>query len=87
MNVIVRAKQGQSRLRSLRRGHDPQSASRPRQPSAVHDLAPPKRKRDWRRAGGPAQDRATYNCQCGLVFDAAVSTAVSCPHCGHQQAW
>jgi len=40
-----------------------------------------------RRSGGRPQDRAVYNCQCGMVFDAAVSTAVSCPHCGHKQAW
>ena len=39
-----------------------------------------------RRAGGP-QDRALYNCACGYVFTAAVSTSVGCPHCGTSQAW
>ena len=39
-----------------------------------------------RRAGGP-QDRALYNCSCGYVFTAAVSTSVGCPHCGTSQAW
>ena len=39
-----------------------------------------------RRAGGP-QDRALYNCACGFVFTAAVSTSVGCPHCGTGQAW
>jgi len=39
-----------------------------------------------REAGGPL-DRALYSCSCGYVFDAAVSTTVSCPHCGAEQAW
>ena len=37
-------------------------------------------------AGGP-MDRACYTCACGYVFNAAVSTSVSCPHCGSAQAW
>jgi DNA-directed RNA polymerase subunit RPC12/RpoP len=28
-----------------------------------------------------------YTCQCGMVFEAAVSTGVDCPHCGDSQAW
>ncbi|HVW18576.1 MAG TPA: hypothetical protein VHB30_10045 [Solirubrobacteraceae bacterium] len=39
-----------------------------------------------RDAGGPI-DRAQYVCACGYVFEAAVSTSVSCPHCGAAQAW
>lgn len=39
-----------------------------------------------REAGGPV-DRASYVCECGYAFDAAVSTTVSCPHCGADQAW
>jgi hypothetical protein len=39
------------------------------------------------RQGGPSQDRAVYNCGCGYVFDALVSTSVDCPHCGDAQAW
>ncbi|HEY0516983.1 MAG TPA: hypothetical protein VGD00_07665 [Solirubrobacteraceae bacterium] len=39
-----------------------------------------------RRAGGPL-DRAVYTCACGCLFSAAVSTTVSCPHCGTGQAW
>ncbi|MBV8988209.1 MAG: hypothetical protein JO372_06575 [Solirubrobacterales bacterium] len=35
----------------------------------------------------PPQDRATYACECGFVFDAPVSTTVPCPHCGLEQAW
>ena len=33
------------------------------------------------------EDLASYSCQCGLVFSAAVSTTVRCPHCGAEQAW
>jgi hypothetical protein len=39
-----------------------------------------------RESGGPI-DRAQYHCGCGMVFDAPVSTSVSCPHCGGGQAW
>jgi hypothetical protein len=37
-------------------------------------------------AGGPV-DQATYECGCGLLFNAPVSTTVRCPHCGAEQAW
>ena len=33
------------------------------------------------------QDSALYNCGCGYIFKAAVSTEVGCPHCGSAQAW
>ena len=51
----------------------------------------PHRQRDLavervREAGGPI-DRASYSCACGYVFSASVSTSVSCPHCGAEQAW
>jgi hypothetical protein len=39
------------------------------------------------RQAGPPQDHAVYNCQCGYVFEADVSTSVGCPHCGIMQAW
>jgi hypothetical protein len=39
-----------------------------------------------REAGGPV-DRASYACQCGLLFQARVSTTVMCPRCGTGQAW
>jgi hypothetical protein len=39
-----------------------------------------------RDAGGPV-DRASYSCECGLLFQAKVSTTVMCPHCGAGQAW
>jgi hypothetical protein len=37
-------------------------------------------------AGGPI-DHASYNCACGYLFSADVSTSVTCPHCGTAQAW
>jgi hypothetical protein len=39
-----------------------------------------------RAAGGP-QDQARYQCACGCVFEAPVSTTVSCPRCGGAQDW
>jgi hypothetical protein len=42
---------------------------------------------DRRRDAGPSQDSALYNCGCGFVFEAAVTTSVDCPHCGIHQAW
>ena len=39
-----------------------------------------------RDAGGPV-DQACYNCECGYVFVAPVSTTVKCPHCDSGQAW
>ena len=39
-----------------------------------------------RESGGPI-DNAAYNCACGYVFEAPVSTSVHCPHCGTAQAW
>jgi len=39
-----------------------------------------------RSAGGPI-DRASYVCECGYQFTAAVSTTVACPHCSAPQAW
>jgi hypothetical protein len=36
---------------------------------------------------GVTQDRATYTCACGFVFQAHVLTTVSCPNCQTDQAW
>ena len=38
------------------------------------------------QSGGPL-DHASYNCSCGYIFCADVSTSVTCPHCGTSQAW
>jgi hypothetical protein len=60
-------------------------AARPGQPrvSAPSIDSAEQRVRD---AGGPV-DQAFYSCACGLLFQAKVSTTVSCPHCGAGQAW
>jgi len=55
----------------------------------------PQRRRPRRRVSptrdqarvGPPQDRATYSCGCGYVFQAEVTTSVGCPHCGSELAW
>jgi hypothetical protein len=52
-------------------------------PAPVDDLADERRMRE---SGGP-DDRAMYTCSCGYVFEADVSTSVTCPHCGTGQAW
>jgi hypothetical protein len=39
------------------------------------------------RQGGGPDDRAQYACSCGYLFEADVSTSVTCPHCGTGQAW
>jgi hypothetical protein len=42
------------------------------------------------RRPGPApvpEDAALYVCGCGNAFTAAVTTGVTCPSCGHGQAW
>jgi transcription initiation factor IIE alpha subunit len=50
--------------------------------------APPELKEEKRvrESGGP-EDLAFYTCSCGYAFDAAVTTSVTCPHCGAGQAW
>jgi hypothetical protein len=72
---------GQARHTQRRRGHGHQ---RPK-PEAAQRTCDPAVKR-VREAGGPV-DRASYACCCGYLFDASVSTTVSCPHCGADQAW
>jgi rubrerythrin len=57
--------------------------TKPEQPALTREAA---ETRDARRGGGP-QDRALYSCMCGYAFEAKVTTSVSCPHCGTEQAW
>ncbi|HSZ14284.1 MAG TPA: hypothetical protein VK790_09645 [Solirubrobacteraceae bacterium] len=61
---------------------DPRAAPVPE--PVAHQCDPDARR--VRQAGGPI-DRASYSCSCGYVFHASVSTSVSCPHCGAEQAW
>jgi hypothetical protein len=58
------------------------------------DSARPDPVAPWRvdgRARIPAapvpEDAALYMCECGEGFTAAVTTSVTCPSCGHGQAW
>ena len=67
------------RASSTRRGHRAPHTV----PAAPEDRSPEARSRE---AGGPI-DHAHYSCVCGYAFEAAVSTSVSCPHCGAGQAW
>jgi len=67
------------RTPASRRGH---AVARPA-PLPEPDRSPEARSRE---AGGPV-DQARYSCVCGYAFEAAVSTSVSCPHCGAGQAW
>jgi len=50
-------------------------------PEPVHPA-----ERRLRDAGGP-DDRAVYSCGCGYLFEARVTSSVSCPHCRTVQAW
>jgi hypothetical protein len=98
MNVLVRSKRIQKGL-GRHRGSAVPSSPRPDNrdvPSAASAPAPiearagaePRRAPGRsRRDHGPLQDNAVYNCHCGFVFQAAVSTSVDCPHCGSGQAW
>ncbi|MEA2253609.1 MAG: hypothetical protein QOI62_2937 [Solirubrobacteraceae bacterium] len=73
-------------LRRSRRDQRAESVTTPEPPVARtgdEDLSDERRLRE---SGGP-DDRAMYSCTCGYVFQADVSTSVSCPHCGAGQAW
>jgi hypothetical protein len=89
VNVLsVATKLGESKLRGLRRSH----GRRPAQPAGREVGAPSTTgasgdRSRAKRLGGHAQDNAVYSCGCGMVFEAAVSTAVNCPNCGGHQAW
>ena len=79
----VRPKTSVLSRRPARRAHAvprPPAPAAPLEPVADLDV------RRHRESGGPI-DRAQYSCSCGLVFDAAVSTSVVCPHCSTTQAW
>ena len=68
----------------LRRPHAPKRSEPVEEPPEPADELSDERRA--REAGGPT-DRAMYTCACGYVFEADVSTSVSCPHCGAGQAW
>jgi hypothetical protein len=55
--------------------------------SVVGQGPPPDRPAAGRRREPATEDQAMYSCECGFIFQAAVSTSVGCPHCGGSQAW
>jgi rubrerythrin len=64
-------------------------ARRPAKPRRRGRKAAPERVSptlDQRRVGAP-EDRATYSCSCGFVFEDDVTTTIACPHCGNELAW
>ena len=67
----------------LRRPHGSPPPAPPSDDPVDEDLVDERRMRE---SGGP-DDRAMYTCSCGYVFDADVTTSVTCPHCGTGQAW
>ena len=81
MTVPVRLNRSETRIRRLRRHGHVEHAPARAIPADPAEAMPQK------RHGGHSQDRALYNCQCGFVFEANVSTSVGCPHCGGTQAW
>jgi hypothetical protein len=83
MNVRTRPHRPGSAPRLARRVRRA-SGTAPEAPSAEASQQPPQARE--RAAGGP-EDHACYRCGCGCVFEASVSTTVSCPHCGDAQAW
>lgn len=79
-------------LTRLRRRQARALASRPPEPPAAAveaqiEAEPADGEAGRARAAGGPVDLATYSCDCGLIFSAPVSTTVTCPHCGCEQAW
>jgi hypothetical protein len=92
MTVPLRAKRNHKLLSPRRERQDREPTIRVRRLSgdaaAAEAGAPATRPKRPPRLTPPApQDRATYSCGCGMVFDDDVSTSVACPHCGDTQAW
>ena len=77
----VRPKRSIVTRRLDRSAHPAPRAAAPPEPETAHPM-----QARAKRSGGP-MDNAQYRCGCGMVFDAAVSTSVACPHCGTDQAW
>ncbi len=80
----VRLKRNLITRRPDRSAHPAPRAAAPDPPAA--DVPDHFHERRARESGGPI-DNAQYNCSCGMIFQAAVSTSVACPHCGAGQAW
>jgi len=85
MQMRVRSNREKSEPRSRPKGvlRRPHVSPAPAPPVPEADLTDERRMRE---SGGP-DDRAMYTCSCGYVFEADVTTSVTCPHCGTGQAW
>lgn len=83
MTVRTRPHRSSSRPRLIGRVRKASAAEPEARPATARQPSPFARERE---AGGP-EDRASYRCSCGCVFEASVSTSVGCPHCGSTQAW
>ena len=76
----------------LRRNRGKEAKRESAGPGAVPKPGAPRPSRDStssrkRRLEPATEDQAMYSCECGFIFQAAVSTSVGCPHCGGSQAW
>jgi hypothetical protein len=89
MTVLARTKTGAGRIRRHREGRLGRVAERRDDPNPAQNPTPDELTNAARREreAGVSEDHAVYTCQCGLVFEALVSTSVDCPHCGGAQAW
>jgi hypothetical protein len=67
--------------------HLTRSMTIPRRRSSRRPEARPAPQRERNKRANVNQDAALYNCSCGYVFKAPVTTSVGCPHCGTAQAW
>jgi rubrerythrin len=74
------------RTRTTRPADIRRTERRTAHPGTRHESAPRTSEDRVRQAGGP-EDLAFYRCGCGYTFAGDVSTNVSCPHCGGEQAW
>jgi hypothetical protein len=75
---VRRPRRGATGVRLARRRAEPSPEPAVPAPDSAVERA--------QHAGGP-RDVASYTCGCGYLFVAPVSTTVSCPHCGCDQAW
>jgi hypothetical protein len=94
---MVRSTRGEKLLERARKRHGTSLAlltrtrsaqnSKTHAPSAAADPATRTRTALAPEPADPSLDVALYGCECGLVFEAPVSTTVGCPHCGAELAW
>jgi hypothetical protein len=82
-----RTKAGRSRRQVAGRGTSRPLADEPLSFAAEREPRAPEPDQARERSAGGPEDRASYHCACGFMFEASVSASVGCPHCGSAQAW